>query len=157
MKKLGRKRGSARERVDKIIALSCLMMSHRQIAERCYCSESNVTKILAKRGYTPFISSGFNPRLQRYGVEKGRAWKGGRWKNNSYVVVQAPEHPRSDLHGYVLEHILVMERVLGRPIVRPEVVHHKNGNKEDNREENLEVLPSQSVHRKLHLQQREKR
>lgn len=60
--------------------------------------------------------------------------------NQGYVYVRAREHPRAvKNNGLVFEHILVMEKRLGRYLLPNENVHHKNGIKTDNRDENLEL------------------
>lgn len=72
-------------------------------------------------------------------------------------MIQNPNHPRSDSKGYVLEHIIVMESILGRPLIPPEEVHHINGNSQDNRPENLQLFPNHSEHIKHHIRIRPKR
>ena len=63
-------------------------------------------------------------------------------KNIGYVRVYCPMHPSANTWGYVYEHRLIMEGVLGRHLGKQEHVHHKNGKRWDNRPENLEVLTS---------------
>ena len=54
-------------------------------------------------------------------------------------MLKAPGHPRTRSRDYVFEHILVMEANLGRYLLPGENVHHRNGVRDDNRLENLEL------------------
>lgn len=77
-------------------------------------------------------------------------WKGGTHRHQGYVLVFMPEHPQASRSGYVRRSHLVMESALGRPIAPHEVVHHINEVRDDDRPENLEVLPSQAHHVRHH-------
>ena len=74
-------------------------------------------------------------------------WKGGRTLHRdgySMVVDPRPGARRR----YVLEHRFLWEQANG-PIPTGHVVHHLNGDKSDNRLENLTIL-TQSAHRRMH-------
>jgi hypothetical protein len=78
-------------------------------------------------------------------------WKGGKFTNeDGYILIRQPNHPNAMLNGYVREHRLVMEAIIGRYLRDDEIVHHKNENKKDNRPENLELL-SPSEHQNAHF------
>lgn len=56
-----------------------------------------------------------------------------------YRVLSKPSHSNSRADGKIFEHILVLSNYLGRPLNKWETVHHLNGDKLDNRIENLEL------------------
>ncbi len=73
--------------------------------------------------------------------EKHYKWKDGRvLSGDKYVKLLMPEHPDADLNGYVFEHRLVMETILGRRLKPWDKVHHINGIRWDNRPENLRAM-----------------
>ncbi len=78
-------------------------------------------------------------------------WSGGRKKHSGgYVLVYAPNHPSRDRNGFVLEHRLVMESAIGRVLTDKDIVHHINGNKQDNRLCNLQ-LTNRADHARHHM------
>lgn len=68
---------------------------------------------------------------------------------NEYNYARVPDHPKSDKYGNVLAHRVIMENYIGRLLKEDECVHHKNGDKKDNRIENLELC-KKSNHSRLH-------
>jgi hypothetical protein len=93
--------------------------------------------------------------LRRFLIETGRDtqahwkgagalnWKGGRQVGtDGYVLVRCDPEFSEMAHasGYVREHRLVMARAIGRPLTSDETVHHRNGDRADNRIENLQLL-----------------
>lgn len=70
--------------------------------------------------------------------------------SRGYVLEYRPKHPFCNFWGYVPVHRLVLENKYG-VILNPKEseVHHKNGDKTDNRIENLELLSS-SDHSRTH-------
>lgn len=84
--------------------------------------------------------------------DKHPNWKGGRQKTGEgYVLIRNVDHPNAKKSGYVYEHVLVMSEFLDRPLKKGEIIHHRNGVRDDNRLENLELkitsthTPGQSI------------
>lgn len=74
--------------------------------------------------------------------KKNPQWKGRCLMKNGYI--------RISIQGErVYEHRYKIEKMLGRKLKRNEVIHHKNGNKTDNRIGNL-LITNQSDHAASH-------
>ena len=126
----------------------------------CQCGCGNLTAIAQKnntrwgyvKGKPKRFLKGHNAVLNQ-GSNHPR-WRGGVSKRGrGYVFIWYPSHPRAS-RGYVQEHILVAEEVLGKPLPPKTVVHHVNGDIADNRKENLVICENQAYHLLLHRRKR---
>jgi hypothetical protein len=85
-------------------------------------------------------------RLAHLG-EKSHLWKGGKKIDNGYIFLYRKTRK------YISKQRVIMEQYLGRKLLKSEIVHHKNGNKLDNRIKNLKVM-TRSDHAKHHYKDR---
>jgi len=91
--------------------------------------------------------SGVSLRGRGAPMERNGFWNGGRIVDkDGYVLLKSIDHPLATAAGYVREHRLVMEKKIGRYLTRDEVVHHIDGDRQNNRIENLELFSDNSTH-----------
>ena len=88
--------------------------------------------------------NGHNPKRSR------DVWDGNRLDSNGYVKILMPDHSRANGNGYVQEHILVLEKVLGRPILPTEATHHIDGDRTNNTPGNLMLFATNAMHISYH-------
>lgn len=81
-------------------------------------------------------------------------WKGGRKITpQNYVMIYFPGHPRAS-KSYVYEHILVVEKIIGKYLPKKAEVHHIDNNRTNNTPSNLILCQNKSYHNLLHLRER---
>lgn len=81
--------------------------------------------------------------------QKHPNWGGGiKIDKDGYVLIRKTKHPFA-VQGYIREHRLIMERIIGRYLLKDEIVHHKNENKADNHVSNLELM-KKTEHDRIH-------
>ena len=99
------------------------------------CDDVAVASHLCRKHYSKFKKYG-DPLAG--GTQDGRS-KDWRVNKLSYVERFDRTSPYAASNGFVFQHRQVMGEHIGRPLRRDENVHHKNGNRADNRIENLEL------------------
>jgi hypothetical protein len=115
-------------------------MSIAEIAVHLHRSPKLVIRVLKEAG-TKMRGSGPRPKPPN---------RNPREDKDGYVMVFCPDHPRATIKGEIREHILVMEKKLGRFLVGDEMVHHKDEVKTNNHPDNLELFESRGEHTRMH-------
>src|SRR5258708_4738538 len=93
-----------------------------EIAKEFKVLKTSINKMIKRRG----ISKRHRSKTI-YKKDKHWNWEGGKVKiSGGYIIIKDPQHPLTRHNGYVLEHRLVMEKMIGRHLSPIEVVDHIN-------------------------------
>lgn len=110
-----------------------------EIAAEIGRPEEAVRRAMVRRGI-PRQKSKARPHRNAF-------WQGGVIVDkHGYILVHWPDHPEANYLGYVRQHRILMERMLGRALLEGEVVDHRNGHTWQNSDENLRLFPSNGEH-----------
>lgn len=106
-----------------------------------YCQE------ISKRNRERIVSDDTRRKISESNKCGGIGHK--KKRSDGYIAIYFPDHPLSNSDGYIMEHQLVMECLIGRRLNANECVHHINFIRDDNRKENLKLMTI-SEHMSLH-------
>lgn len=121
----------------------------KESAPLCQCGCGMLVKRGSGRWRKFVVGHCYRVRANWRGSETAH-WKGGILVSAGRTYIYKPGHPRA-VKGrrYVARYILILEQHTGQPVPRDMEVHHINGDKSDDRIENLQIL-TKSEHTRLH-------
>lgn len=112
-------------------------------------------KQIAGRGREGWTAESHASYQQSMSGERNPAWKGGvtyfkkhgNYTGVKYVRCPVVFHSMARKDGYVMEHRLMVAQAIGRPLLRSEVVHHKDHNPANNALDNLQLFATNRDHK----------
>jgi len=125
--------------------------SRQQFVATCWCGcgQPTLLAITTRRGVGRGEPHRFLPGHAPRGTDH-HAWAGDtRPHMLGYIYRRVVGHPSADRFGWILEHRLVLEEKIGRPLTSEDICHHIDGNKTNNHPDNLTVL-DRAQHARLH-------
>lgn len=131
----GRKRYFTDKEREDILSMFDSHKSILSISKKYNCNTKTITKIIDNNRTR--VSS------KSIGIKHGN-WKGGRIvNNNGYIQIiiyqDDPYFSMSMVGGQILEHRYIMAKHLGRCLDKNESIHHIDGNRQNNKIENLQL------------------
>jgi len=78
-----------------------------------------------------------------------RLWRGGVKVRRGYRAIYLPDHPKA-IGKYVYEHVLIVEKAMGKPLRDGAEVHHVDKDRQNNSHSNLVACDSHAYHFLLH-------
>jgi len=129
-------------------------MSQKEIGKLIGCSQSCVMDLMKHHNLKARIAA----KRDQLG-KNNSMWSGGKIEHHGYILIKDRDHPRSDNRGYVPEHVLIIEKNIGRYLKHDEVIHHLDRNKKNNIISNLKLMKAKDhneLHKKLSMYNKKK-
>jgi len=117
----------------------------------------NTSPMKGRKGVHNSPNTEFKKGVSNNVLNDNPNWKGGKVKHGTgYIMLKKPNHPNATKNGYVLEHRVRVEELIGRILKKEEIVHHIDGNRQNNDIKNLLLLKNKKEHMILHNNQLKK-
>lgn len=135
------------------------------VPKLCKCGCGKITKTVWCPGHNiierkDFYMKNFEKFNKTQKRENHPRWNKGLYgcnklKRDGYIYVYRPNHPNATKQGQITLHRLIMEKYIKRFLLSSEIVHHIDGNRENNKIGNLQLLKNLKEHNKIHNQYRD--